>query len=53
MNFPEIPKQGITALTKSNCKNCEMLKGYLFDNNIEYKSINCDKYYKNEEQKNI
>jgi glutaredoxin len=49
MIFPEIPKQGITALTKSNCKNCEKLKGYLFDNNIEHKSINCDEYYKDEE----
>ena len=49
MNFPEIPKQGITALTKTNCINCEKLKGYLFNNNMEYKTINCDEYYKTDE----
>jgi hypothetical protein len=29
MNFPEIPKQGIAL--KTNCINCEKLKGYLFE----------------------
>lgn len=49
MNFPVIPNKGITVLTKSNCINCEKLKGYLFNNNIEYNSIYCDEYYSNEE----
>lgn len=49
MIFPEISIQGITVLTKSNCINCVKLKGYLFDNDIEYKPINCDEYYKDEE----
>lgn len=49
MNFFEIPQKGMTVLTKSNCINCEKLKGYLFNKNIEFNPIYCDEYYKNEE----
>jgi glutaredoxin len=51
MDLPEISQKGMTVLTKSNCMNCEKLKAYLFDKNIEFSPIYCDKYYEIEANK--
>lgn len=50
MIFPK-PEKGIYIFSRDNCINCEKLKGYLINNNKEFKTIWCDKYYENEELK--
>lgn len=51
MNFEKPEKVGITVYTKTNCINCDKLKGYLLNNKFNYKVIYCDDYLKDEESK--
>jgi len=48
MSFTFPNKTKFTIYTKSECKFCTSVKMLLEDSNIEYDSINCDDYLKND-----
>lgn len=51
MNFENPEKVGITVYTKTNCIECDKMKGYMQNNKLDYKVIYCDAYYENEEKR--
>jgi len=48
MEFHAPRKNGITIYSKSNCKNCDILKRLLFD--FETTTIICDKYLEDDKE---
>lgn len=52
MNLQEPIEHILTVYTRTNCINCEKLKGYLLNTNrVKFRFIYCDEYMNDEETK--